>query len=304
LLKDLPGYLLCSWGLSFVSLLYARFIILSSDFYFGTGSDDYEFKFLVGNINFYEELETFLATRNSPATRTGYKHSILEFVKWCNNQNVNPLEVTVHDVDRYQCSLSDSQFSNKTIRTRMLGTSSFYTFLTIRYPRVFKVSPFTRRNLPKDRCMKPTDYINESDIKALRKEFKRIGRNDMITILDLLAKYGFRVGSFSTLVIDKNGGFSFTSKGSDYKGKFTKKECQQIARFKVLELTTSTIQNIIKKYVNKLYLHGGVSCEFSVHDIRRYYINKHADNCKDFREFLEFSRSIHKNVNTTIGYCS
>jgi hypothetical protein len=34
LLKDLPRYLLCSWGLSFVSLLYARFIILSSDFLF------------------------------------------------------------------------------------------------------------------------------------------------------------------------------------------------------------------------------------------------------------------------------
>jgi hypothetical protein len=110
-----------------------------------------------------------------------------------------------------------------------------------------KVNPFNHRNLPKDRCKNPKDYIKESDIKALRKEFKRIGRNDMVTVIDLLSKYGFRVGSFSTLHIDKSGVFLFTSKGSDYKGKFTKKECQQIARFNVLDLTTSAIQNIIKK---------------------------------------------------------
>jgi site-specific recombinase XerC len=258
--------------------------------------NDVEFKFLVSKIDFYKELETFLANRNSPATRTGYKHSIMEFVKWCNNQDLNPLEVTVHDVDRYQCSLDDNQFSNKTIRTRILGVSSFYTFLSIRYPRVLKVNPFTRRNLPKDRCLNPKDYIKDSDIKALKKEFKRIGRNDIITVLDLLSKYGFRVGSFETLSIDKDGGFSCTSKGSDYVEKFTKKECQQITRFNVLDLTTSTIKTTIKKYVHKLYLVGGVSCDFSVHDIRRYYINKHADGCKDFREFLEFSRTIHKNV--------
>jgi hypothetical protein len=65
--------------------------------------DDVEFKFLVEGIKFYEELEQFLTTRNSPATRTGYKHSIKEFVSWCNNQAINPLEVKVSDVDRYQC---------------------------------------------------------------------------------------------------------------------------------------------------------------------------------------------------------
>jgi hypothetical protein len=214
------------------------------------------------------------------------------------------LEIKVSDVDRYQCFLTDSRFSNKTIRTRILGVSSFYTFLPYRYPKVLKVNPFTHRNLPRDTCKNPKDYINDNDVKALRKEFRRIGRNDMVCVLDLLSKYGFRVGSFETLHIDKSGLFFFTSKGNDYKGKFTKKEHETIIRFNVQDLTVSTIKTTIKKYVHKLYLNGAVSCDFSVHDIRRYVINKNADSCKDFREFLDFSRRFHKNVNTTIGYCS
>jgi hypothetical protein len=266
--------------------------------------DDVEFKYLVDGIDFYDELENFLAIRNSPATRTGYKHSIKEFVLWCRNQDIKPLEVKVSDVDRYQCLLIDSQYSNKTIRTRILGVSSFYTFLLYRYPKVMKVNPFNHRNLPRDTCKNPKDYITDKDVKALRKEFQRIGRKDMVCVLDLISKYGFRVGSFDTLHINKSGLYSLTSKGSDYIGKFTKKEHEQIIRFNVLDLTTSTVRNIIKKYVHKLYLADKVSCDFSVHDIRRYYINKNVDGCQNARELLAFSRSIHKNINTTIGYCS
>jgi site-specific recombinase XerD len=266
--------------------------------------DEQKYLYDISGINFFDELEKFLAIRNSSATKTGYKYSVQQFVQWCHNNDVNLLGVRVSDVDRYQSFLIDSGFSNKTIRTRILGVSSFYTFLLHRYPKVLKVNPFTHRNLPRDICKNPKDYITDTDVKALRKEFSRIGRQDMVCVIDLLSKYGFRVGCFSTLHIDKNGRYSFLSKGSEYSGQFTKTEHQRIIKYGVQDLTVSTIRNIIKKYVKKLYKSGGVSCNFSVHDIRRYVINKHADKCGDFRKFLNFSRSIHKNINTTIGYVS
>jgi hypothetical protein len=153
--------------------------------------DDIEFKYNVNGINFYEELEDFIAIQNSPATRNGYKYSIQQFVLWCDNQDINRLEIKVSDIDRYQCFLTDSQFSNKTVRTRILGGSSFYTFLLHRHPKVLKVNPFTHRKLPKDTCKNPKDYINDNDIKALRKEFQRIGRKDMVCVLDLTLKIRF-----------------------------------------------------------------------------------------------------------------
>jgi hypothetical protein len=266
--------------------------------------DEMELKFDVSGVDFFGELENFLSVKTSTATKNGYKYSVQQFVNWCQNQNIPPLEVRVQDVDRYQGFLTDSGFSNKTIRTRILGVSSFYTCLLYRYPKILKVNPFTHRNLPRDVCKNPKDYITDKDVKALRKEFSRIGRNDMVCVVDLLSKYGFRVGSFENLHVDKNGRYSFRSKGRDCTGQFTKTEHQRILKYGVQDLTVSTIRNIIKKYVTKLYKTGGVSCNFSVHDIRRYVINKHADKCGDFREFLEFSRSIHKNINTTIGYVS
>jgi hypothetical protein len=268
--------------------------------------DEMEFSYNVSGIDFFGELETFLSVKgkNSTATKNGYKGSVQRFVNWCKNQDVSPKEVTVHDVDRYQGFLTDSGFSNKSVRTFILGVSSFYTFLLYRHPKVFKVNPFTNRDLPRDVCKNPKDYPTDKDVKALRKEFSRIGRNDMVCVVDLLSKYGFRVGSFSTLYIDKNGRYTFSSKGREYPGQFTKTEHRNIIQYGVLDLTVSTIRNIIRKYVQKLYKSGGVSCGFSVHDIRRFFINKHADKCVDVREFIDFSRSIHKNINTTLGYVS
>jgi hypothetical protein len=268
--------------------------------------DELEFSLNVSNIPFNEELENFLSLKgkNSTATKNGYKDSVQRFVKWCQNQDVPPLEVTVHDVDRYQGFLDDSGFSNKSVRTFILGVSSFYTFLLYRYPKVFKVNPFTHRDLPRDKCKNPKDYPTKEDIKALKKEFSRIGRKDLVCVVDILSKYGFRVGSFSTLHIDKNGRYTFFSKGSEYPGQFTKTEHRNIIKYNVLDLTVSTIKTTIKKYVQKLYKVGGVSCDFSVHDIRRHFINEKANKCRDFREFKEFSRTIHKNINTTMGYCS
>jgi hypothetical protein len=263
--------------------------------------DDLEFQYNLSGINFYEELEKFLSIQRSTHTKTGYKISIMGFIDYCEKNRIKLLEVGVRDVDGYQSFLM-SKYSNKSIRTKMLGISSFYTFLLYRYPKVFKINPFQKRKLPIDVCKNKKDFVTDNDVLELKRELTRIKRYDLVTIVELLKKYGFRVGIFCNMEIDKNGRWFSDSKGKGYDGKFTKKELDKLIKYDVLSLTRTTIINTIKKYIHKLYLRNVVSCDFSVHDLRRYYIKKKVKSCKNGEEILKFSRTIHKNINTTMNY--
>jgi hypothetical protein len=268
-------------------------------------TDDCELDYHVSKINFFKELERFLAVKVSAATRNNYRNAIDQFVKWCEDNSVKPLLVTPSDVDRYQGFLSDNGYANTSMRVKICGVSSFYTYLLYRHSKVFKINPFGKRKLPPDICKKPKRYITDKDITAMKNEYRRIGRLDMVCVVDLLTKYGFRVGCFSTMTIDGNGRYSFVSKGKTTEGKFTKQEYNRIIKYRVLDVSYETLKNITKEYAHKLYLVGKVSCDFSIHDYRRYYINVHANKlCNDVPAFIQFSRSVHANINTTMRYVS
>jgi hypothetical protein len=85
------------------------------------------------------------------------------------------------------------------------------------------------------------------------------------------------------------------------KGKFTKNEARMIKENEILKLKRSTITNTVVKYTTKLFNEGKIGCSFSPHDIRHYYITKNG-KVLTMEEFIKFSRGIHKNVCTTIGY--
>lgn len=263
--------------------------------------DDLEYKYNVSGINIYEELEEFISVRHSTHSQKGYRSNVQQFLDWCDENGVLSLELSVKNVDNYQSYLS-SKYSNGSIRTKLLNISSFYTFMLYRYPKVFKVNPFQKRVLPKNTLKFKHDFVTINDLKELEKEFKRIDRYDLITVIHLLEKYGFRVGIFEGMVIHPDGSWVSESKGQVYKGKFTKKELRDIEEYKVMELSRSTIINRIKKYTIKLFNDHKISCKFSVHDIRRYYISKNLRNCKNGEEIFKFSRTIHKNITTTMGY--
>jgi hypothetical protein len=259
-------------------------------------------KVLESGIDIQGEIDQFLLTHGqwSIHTKKSYETSIKMFMDYCQKYGLNPVSITVQNVDKFQIELT-SKYCNKTVRNRMLGLSSFYSDLYIRYPKVFLVNPFLKRKLPKDTLKNKHDFVTSNDILELKKELTRIKRHDLITIVDLLVTYGFRVGIFQNMNLDKNGKWSSDSKGKTYNGKFTKKEVKDILKYKVLELSLSTISVTIKKYTKRLHEKHIVSCPFSAHDLRRYYIEKNVDSF-GVRPFLDFSKSLHKNVSTTLGY--
>jgi hypothetical protein len=56
------------------------------------------------------------------------------------------------------------------------------------------------------------------DARKLKQELIRIDRKDIVCVIDLICKYGFRVGIFREMKIDTEGNRISESKGRDYRG--------------------------------------------------------------------------------------
>jgi hypothetical protein len=263
--------------------------------------DKYEYGYNVSKIDLVKELDYFYKSQNSVHTSNTYRNHINKLIDYCNENKIELLKITPGDVDSYMTKLN-SEFSPRSVRGNIMSCNSLFKSLIYKYPDCFKLNPFRDRKLPKDTDTRRKDFCSISDINELKNEFKRIERYDIITVIDLMTKYGFRVGLFNNITIDDNGYWNSDSKGKDYKGKFTKNECDKIKKYGVLNLTISTIKVTILKYTKKLFDKGIISCPFSVHDLRRLYIHLNVKNYKNGEELVKFSKTIHKHINTTIGY--
>jgi hypothetical protein len=111
---------------------------------------------------------------------------------------------------------------------------------------------FYRLDLPTIKLVRRIDKITIDDIKELRKELKRIKRNDILCAVDLMVKYGERIGVFENMKIDRNGNWNSVSKESMRSGKFTDSEVKKINESGILKLRKCTIQNIVLKYTKKI----------------------------------------------------
>jgi integrase len=256
----------------------------------------------ISDIDVLTERDNFIEIQNTHATRVKYFEWINDFINWCNGEQINCLKITRREVECYLLYLCN-KYSTNSVRSKITSVSAFYTFLIHRYPRIITVgvSPFYKLKLPKIKLSRRIDVVTLGDITALKKELARIGRNDILCAVELMVKYGFRVGIFEKMKIDKNGNWCSVSKEQELKGKFTEKEVKRIKETGLLKLKASNITNTVIRYTTKLFNDGVIGCAFSPHDLRHYYITK---NGKDLSlgDFIKFSRRIHKNVNTTLGY--
>jgi hypothetical protein len=257
---------------------------------------DYDFS----GINVSKEMADFLSVQNSDTTKVNYKKWISDYLSWCDREHINCLRITRREVESYLLCLCNG-YSPNSVRSKIMGVCSFYQFLQYRYPRIITLNVFHKLKLPKIRLTRRIDVITNNDIKELKKELKRIGRDDIICVVDLIVKYGFRVGIFENMKIDRNNNWKSVSKETEMKGKFTKTEVDKIKKTGILKMRKYTITNIVLKYTGKLFREGKIGSQFSCHDIRHFYITENGKGLT-MEDFIKFSRKIHKNVTTTIGY--
>jgi hypothetical protein len=265
--------------------------------------DEIEYNYDISYINISEQLSDYLNLPSlSETTKKNYKRWLNTYLGWCNTKGFDCRKITRTESENYLFWLVNTKkYAPNSARSMILSVSSFYTFLSYRFPKIITKNMFFRLDLPTIKPVRSIDKVTENDVSELRKELKRIGRKDILCAVDLIVKYGFRVGIFENMKIDSNGNWNSVSKEKVMEGKFSKGEVKKIMESGLLKLRKCTIQNIIQKYTGNLLKKGKVSCSFSIHDLRHYMITKNAKGLSA-NDFLKFSRQFHKNVNTTYSY--
>jgi hypothetical protein len=260
-------------------------------------------------INFEELIDNFLNTFDSIKTRKNYYRSIRLFLSWLQIENIEPLEVTPVDMDRYLLFLKDSgrNYSSNTIRLYTMGIVSLYNYVMRLHNDLFITNPVHGVKLPKLDLKKERDTPTVEDIKTVRDYCESINRDDFVLLMDILPKYGYRIGIFKGMKFTgKNGNFKSISKGKIVSGKFTVKEMNGILKLELTGKDTESLSAIFCKFTKKLFERGKVSCSFSLHDIRRFTITNRLNSCNgNVQEMKRVSEEIgHSSLNTTLGYVS
>jgi integrase len=260
-----------------------------------------EYNLDIQTVNIDTELKQFLKSpKLSNITRKNYIRWLGVYLGWCTEKKLDPRKIKRMEAENYLFFL-DCKYAPNTTRSMILSISSFYTHLMIRYPDIFHGNPLYKLRLPKIKLTRRIDIVEKKDIDRLVKEFKRIGRDDIICAILLMAEHGFREGIFSNMTVDKRGNYHAVSKEEEKNGRFTKEETKMILESGVLGLKRTTLSNIVLKYTKKLFEEGKIGSPFSCHDLRHYLIT-HNSKIKSAYDFFIWSRNIHKNPNTTVGY--
>jgi integrase len=259
---------------------------------------------LVSKVDISKEVSGFIEYQHSDKTKTNYTSYLRKFFVWTDKEKIDPRKITRREVESYLNYLTHTLgLSSNSIRTNIGCLMGFYNYMMIRNPKLFTVSPFYKIKLPKSELVRRIDCVSSEDIKELKNKLKKIDRMDCLVAIDLMTKYGFRIGSFQNMEVNKKTGkYKTVSKGSDLTGKFTKREVKQLLSSGLLDKKPTTLTVVIKKYSQKLYDDGKISCPFSPHDLRHYCITEKLRRCYSVGEVMRVSRLYHKHPSTTLSY--
>jgi len=256
----------------------------------------------IAKIDIESEIKDFLMPYSSIQTRKMYFTAICKYRKFCIDNGIELLKTTTKIADFYVAFLKDEKLSSRSIQAYIKGLSVFFQYLHLEHFDVIKINPFHRRKLPNIQDRFEKDKVSGKDFKVLCDDLKRINRPDLLYLVRFLYKYGKRIGIFRNMKINEDGTWTSISKGIKDKGKVSKLEYKQIIESGVFNLTLETVSSKIRRITARLYKAGKISCQFSVHDLRRARMYEDFKNEKGAISFIKTSKRYHKNPNTSVQY--
>jgi site-specific recombinase XerD len=261
-----------------------------------------------------EQIRDFIARQDAANTRKSYQTALRQLKEFCARRRCDIPNFSPADGDRFTAELKERCAYN-TVKTKTTALSAFFNYLSANHPGLFQTNPFARKKLGRKTLKYVRHYsVNdpnfqnaEADVAALISEFRRINRPELALIISLIRKYGFRVSSFYGMNITGRGGYTFFSKTRGFSGRFTKEEMEEIRGLKksgrdITEIKGALISNKVKRYTHKLYKEKKVSCEFSVHDLRRLFIYEKLADCSGDDVAKVAALVGHESPGTTLAY--
>jgi site-specific recombinase XerD len=166
-------------------------------------------KMLCSIVNIQEEMNTFIASKNSNHTKNAVVAALRKFYDFCMKRNIQPALLTAKQADDFLTYLltqgktkggKNEGLKISSCHTHRDYISSFYSFMLRRHPEM-TTNPFKGSNsLPKAEKFVDTKIIpNEEDVTQLKKYLHGIE----YAVLMALTGYGMRIGALNTIEIDK-----------------------------------------------------------------------------------------------------
>lgn len=164
-------------------------------------------------IDWPAEQEAFLATKQSPHTKSAYVRALEGFGRWLERKNLSYLDVSPRSADDFIGELraarngAGAAMDSDSIRLAVAVCSAFYTFLERRHDVV--------RNPFRGTRARPISTWATAEIPTPQETTKIIAAADPVTAaaLTIVVETGLRVGGLSGLVIEKSGAWATVTKG-------------------------------------------------------------------------------------------
>jgi integrase len=248
----------------------------------------------INGIDYGAKKETFLARTNSEHTRRAYASALDRLEAWANRKEINPLELSAADADRFIHDMKAADKAAATTRRNIAAVSAFYSFLERETDGKVK-NPVrgTKQRPPKEESeiIIPT----EKDYKTVIAELPPVER----AIVIVMATRGLRAGALPTL----------EQKGEKYIGKSKGKRLEEnsaagitlppeaLEAIRAAELdikkpfawqtkqgnpnSANAIECRVNFQIAKIYNAGLIRCRYSCHDFRHYFAVQEYKKNKD-----------------------
>jgi integrase len=261
-------------------------------FVFDSLKEDLKRRVELGKIDYAAKRSLFLAryAKRSKKTEAIYRTALDLLDTWAGRAGVNVLDMKASHADAFIDSLEGS---SSTVRLRVSGVSSFFTFLEretdgrVRNPfRGTKARPIKRTKAPEVPSIEELGTIMENLSPPIQ------------AAVVAMMEHGFRVGALRSLTI-RAGRYTGESKGKDISGPISPKVLEAIKAAELdtrkpwADLAEEAVRNAFKYVTAKLYNAGKIKAQYSVHDIRHYFA---------IREYLK-NKDIYR-LKTLLGHAS
>jgi integrase len=237
---------------------------------FDSLKDDLKRRVELGKIDYPAKRSLFLArhAKRSKKTEATYRTALDLLDDWAERSGISVLDMKASHADAFIDSLEGS---SSTIRLRVSGASSFFTFLEretegrVRNPfRGTKARPIKKTKAPV--------VPSEEELETIKAELSPPIQAAVVAMME----HGFRVGAMRSLVI-RAGRYTGTSKGKEISGEISSKVVKAIKAAKLdsqspwAELSEEAVRNAFKWATGRLFREGKIQAKYSVHDIRHYF---------------------------------
>ena len=270
----------------------------------------------IQSINISVVIRRYIKSLESNSTKESYERGIAKFIAYANDRGKDLLHCEKQDAEDYRNYIKNFNESNSTKRIRIVSMKSFYNYLCDHYPfmtnifngiKTFRMVNLKEVHIPDSKT--EINRIRKGILDCMINKSRFMRSTQLVAIIDIICKYGFRVGAFNRMEVNKNRTFNTITKCRPFKGTFDKATFNLICRefgsinsvkMPFIHLESKNLSSLFKYHTNRLYRENIIKYAYSLHDLRHWFAITFYRNTNDI---VRTSKALgHANLQVTGVY--